>query len=73
MNDGIDFDLISPTALTRPEVCYACLNSDDAEDYFGRLNFTEPGKDWPVQSCPMHKMALKEGTLTPDQVRLVAR
>jgi hypothetical protein len=66
----IDFDLITPSVITRPEKCLVCEADPDA--YFGRLNFRQPDREFPVQYCPMHKGALKEGTVTMEQTRLVA-
>lgn len=65
----IDFDLITPDVITRPEKCMVCDVDPDA--YFGRLNFRQPDKEFPVQSCPMHKTDLKEGKITPEQIVLV--
>ena len=65
----IDFDLITPYVITRPEKCLVCDADPDA--YFGRLNFRQPDAEFPVQSCPMHKAALREGLVTPDQIVLV--
>jgi hypothetical protein len=67
----IDFDLINPEVITRPEKCLVC--DADPDLYFGRLNFRQPGAEFPVQYCPMHKGALAdpENTLTLEQTRLV--
>lgn len=65
----IDFDLITPDVITRPEKCLVCDADPDA--YFGRLNFRQPDREFPVQMCPMHKGALKDGTVTLEQTVLV--
>lgn len=54
----IDFDLINPEVITRPEKCLVCEADPDA--YFGRLNFRQPDKEFPIQHCPMHKGALAD-------------
>ncbi len=54
----IDFDLINPEVITRPEKCLVC--EADPDLYFGRLNFRQPGAEFPDQYCPMHKTALAD-------------
>ena len=65
----IDFDLITPDVITRPEKCLVCEADPDA--YFGRLNFRQPDKEFPVQTCPMHKAELRDGKITLSQTVLV--
>lgn len=67
--NDIDFDLITPDVITRPEKCRVCDADPDA--YFGRLNFRQPKQEFPEQFCPMHAKELKEGTVTRSQTRLV--
>lgn len=67
--NDIDFDLITPDVITRPEKCRVCDADPDA--YFGRLNFRQPKQEFPVQHCPMHKADLKDGKITLAQTVLV--
>ena len=66
----IDFDLITPNVITRPEKCMVC--DADPDLYFGRLNFRQPGVPaWPIQHCPMHKKDIADGKVTLEQTILV--
>lgn len=67
--DEMNFDAITPDAESRPEWCPVCKARE--EQYFGRLNFRRSGSEWPDQYCPMHRKAIKQGTMSLADTRLV--
>ena len=65
MNDELKVDAIDPTKETRPMVCPICRVNEGT--YYGRLSFFP----FRTEHCPMHKKAIKQGTLTLEQIALV--
>lgn len=49
--NDIDFDKIKPDSESRPE---RCAIDADSDQFYGRLNFRQPGQPWPEQFCFNH-------------------